>query len=111
MQEAIAKGIKIYPTAASGLNKQGEYIFRQWAQATMAKFLFITYGAGTKAGGPAGKTPHEVRQPRKKNNLDDIIVKVVGAELKNWTTPSFYAHGDKQAAQVVAVPEEEEELF
>jgi len=112
MKEAIAKGIKIYPTAASGLNKQGEYIFRQWAQATLAKFLFITYGAGTPAGGPAGKTPHEVKQPGERNNLDDIIVKVVGAELKNWTTPAFYGEAAPAEGLKVVVPVDEEmELF
>ncbi len=111
MKEAIAKGIKICPTAASGLNKQGEYIFRQWAQATLARFLFITYGAGTPAGGPAGKTPHEVKQPKKKNDLDDIIVKVVGEELKDWTTPGFYAHGANEQVRTLALPEEEAMLF
>jgi hypothetical protein len=63
---AVARGIKIYPIAASGLNKTGEYIYRQWAQLTMARFLFITYRAGTPAGGPSGKTPHEVAQPEKR---------------------------------------------
>lgn len=89
MKEAVAKGIKIIPTAASGLDKTGEYIFRQWAQATMSQFLFITYGAGG-AGGKAGESPHEVNQPKKKNNLDDLIVKTVADELESWKTPTFY---------------------
>ncbi len=111
MKEAISKGIKIYPVAASGLNKQGEYIYRQLAQATMGRFLFITYGAGTRAGGPAGKTPHEVRQPQKRNNLDDIIVQTVGSELKNWTSPEFYIAGSSDTQMEHTIPGEEGELF
>lgn len=103
MKEAVAKGIKVIPTAASGLDKTGEYIFRQWAQATMGQFLYITYGAGTPAGGPAGKTAHEVTQPEKKNNLDDIIVKVVADEIEAWRSPTFAESGDTEKLERVAV--------
>jgi len=95
MKEAVAKGIKIIPTAASGLDKTGEYIFRQWAQGTMGKFLYITYGAGG-AGGKAGTSEHEVKQPKKKNNLDDLIVKAVADELANWRSPTLYDSGEKK---------------
>lgn len=95
MKESVAKGIKIIPTAASGLDKTGEYIFRQWAQGTMGKFLYITYGAGG-AGGKAGTSEHEVKQPKKKNNLDDLIVKAVADELANWRSPTLYDSGEKK---------------
>jgi hypothetical protein len=71
MKAAHARAIKIYPIAASGLKKRGEYVFRQLAQYTSAKFLFITYGGGT---------PHDVK-PFEENDLDDIVVGIVTDEL------------------------------
>lgn len=44
IQTALAQAIKIHPIASSGLDAQGEYIFRQIAQVTMGDFLFLTYG-------------------------------------------------------------------
>ena len=43
MVRAREKGIKIFSVASSGLDDQGEYIFRQIAQQTMGNFLFILY--------------------------------------------------------------------
>ena len=71
MVEANRQGIKIFPIASSGLNAQGEYIFRQIAVHTMGRFLFILYG---------GSTPHSVGQ-YSVENLDDLVVKLVEEEL------------------------------
>ena len=71
MVEANRQGIKIFPIASSGLDAQGEYIFRQIAVHTMGRFLFILYG---------GSTPHSVGQ-YSVENLDDLVVKLVEAEL------------------------------
>ena len=71
MVEANRQGIKIFPIASSGLNPQGEYIFRQIAVHTMGRFLFILYG---------GSTPHSVGQ-YSVENLDDLVVKLVEEEL------------------------------
>ncbi|MBC7473616.1 MAG: VWA domain-containing protein [Candidatus Sericytochromatia bacterium] len=79
MVNAVKQGIKIYPTAASGLDNSGEYIFRQMAQFTGAKFLFITYGGDAQT---AGTTPNHVGY-FKENNLDSLIVNVVKDELTN----------------------------
>lgn len=73
MLQAASKGIKIFPLAASGLDATGEYVFRQLAQVTNGKFLFITYG---------GTTPHDVG-PVQENNLDDLVVDIVRGELQN----------------------------
>lgn len=73
MFQAAGKGIKIFPLAASGLDSQGEYVFRQLAQVTNGKFLFITYG---------GTTPHNVGTVQE-NNLDDLVVGIVQTELQN----------------------------
>ena len=46
MVRARQKGIKIFSVASSGLDDQGEYVFRQLAQQTMGKFIFILYATG-----------------------------------------------------------------
>ena len=77
MARAREKGIKIFSVASSGLDQQGEYIFRQIAQQTMGNFLFILY-----RDGPQGKldTPHSVEQFTV-NNLDGLIVRLIEMEL------------------------------
>ncbi len=77
MARAREKGIKIFSVASSGLDQQGEYIFRQIAQQTMGNFLFILY-----RDGPQGKldTPHSVEQFTV-NNLDGLIVQLIEMEL------------------------------
>jgi hypothetical protein len=46
IRTALARGIKIHPIGSSGLEPQGEFIFRQIAQVTMGHFLFLTYDNG-----------------------------------------------------------------
>ena len=77
MVRAREKGIKIFSVASSGLDEQGEYIFRQIAQQTMGSFLFILY-----RDGPQGKldTPHSVEQFTV-NNLDRLIVRLIKMEM------------------------------
>ncbi len=77
MVEAVKQGIKIYPVASSGLSENGEYIFRQLAQFTYSKFLFLTYGGDEQT---PGTTPHNVGE-FKENNLDDLVVNIVKEEL------------------------------
>jgi hypothetical protein len=80
--QAVKKGIKVYAIGASGLDKQGEYVFRQLAQITLAQFLFITRGGDEKSpgsGGPASNTD-VVYQER---DLDRIVVNIVRRELTN----------------------------
>ncbi len=73
MIKALERGIKIFPLAASGLDALGEYVFRQLAQFTGGKFLFLTYG---------GQTSHEVG-PVQESDLDDLVVGIVKAELSH----------------------------
>lgn len=73
MMEAHRRGIKIFPIASSGLDDQGEYVFRQIAQHTMGRFIFIVYGE-------RGTTPHHVGQ-YSVERLDDVVVSLVEAEL------------------------------
>lgn len=75
---ATERGIKIFPLASSGLDDQGEYIFRQLAQMTAGKFLFLTYGAG---GEPGDDTSHHV-DDYSVLSLDDLVVKIVEEQLE-----------------------------
>jgi hypothetical protein len=74
---AAERGIKIFPIASSGLDDQGEYIFRQLAQITGGKFLFLTYGAG---GAPGDDTTHHV-DDYSVMSLDELVLAMVMEEL------------------------------
>ncbi len=81
-REAVAQGIKIYPIAASNTDAQAEYVFRQLAQQTLARFIFLTYQPGQNGGAPGETTtmhvdPDEFTVER----LDDLVVRVVEREL------------------------------
>jgi hypothetical protein len=75
IKRATAKGIKIFPLASSGLdNSVGEYIFRQLALGTNAKYVFITNSRG-------GTDYHVGEQQYSVQQLDDLIVEVIKGEL------------------------------
>jgi hypothetical protein len=81
-REAVARGVKIYPIAASNTDPQAEYVFRQLAQQTMAGFVFLTYQEGASSGAPGESTPLEAgEQVYTVERLDDLIVSIVEREL------------------------------
>lgn len=81
-RQAQARGVKIYPIAASNTDPQAEYVFRQLAQQTMAGFVFLTYQPGASGGAPGESTPLEAGdQPYTVERLDDLIVAIVEREL------------------------------
>jgi Mg-chelatase subunit ChlD len=81
MQAALAKGIKLFPVGASGLDPSGEYVFRQLAQYTAGRFVFLTYRDGADpSSGPGSETVHDVRQ-YSVQTLDRLVVRLVGEEL------------------------------
>ncbi|MFN8458560.1 MAG: VWA domain-containing protein, partial [Anaerolineae bacterium] len=80
MAKAAERGIKIFPIASSGLDDQGEYIFRQLAQYTQGRFIFLTYEGPTNGGTPGDVTTHHV-DDYSVANLDDLLVKLVQTEL------------------------------
>ncbi len=79
MFQAAQRGIKIYPIASSGLDSQGEYIFRQLAQITGGRFIFLTYGA-EGPGSTGTETEFEVSDYTV-SSLDALVVKIVEEEL------------------------------
>jgi len=81
MQAALAKGIKLFAVGASGLDPVGEYIYRQMAQYTAGRFVFLTYrDAADPGSGPGTQTQHDVKQ-YSVQTLDRLVVKLVGDEL------------------------------
>ncbi|MCA9936641.1 MAG: VWA domain-containing protein [Ardenticatenaceae bacterium] len=79
MAVAAERGIKIYPIASSGLDSQGEYIFRQLAQFTGGRFIFLTYGA-SGPGSTGTETTFDVSDYTV-SALDTLVVRIVEEEL------------------------------
>ncbi|MEO5680091.1 MAG: vWA domain-containing protein, partial [Acidimicrobiales bacterium] len=77
-RDAAARGIRIHAIASSGLGDQGEYAFRQLAQLTAGRFVFLTYGAD---GGPGEITPHHVDKYAVKS-LDELVATLLIEELQ-----------------------------
>lgn len=83
---AVARGVKIYPIAASNSDDQAEYVFRQVAQQTLASFIFLTYQPGQNTGAPGDTTQHNVDPAAfTVERLDDLVVQVVRRELAQVT--------------------------
>ena len=81
MQAALAKGIKVFAVGASGLDPVGEYIFRQIAQYTAGRFVFLTYkNAANPASGAGTQTVHDVKN-YSVQTLDRLVVRLVGEEM------------------------------
>ncbi len=80
-REAVALGIRIHAVAASGLDPLGSVVFRQVAQLTRGKFIFIEYGKDL-AGSAAkhGVTKGDLNA----NNLDTIIFDQIREEIREW---------------------------
>ncbi|HSI60565.1 MAG TPA: VWA domain-containing protein, partial [Ideonella sp.] len=81
MQGALARGIKLFAVGASGLDPVGEYVFRQAAQYTGGRFVFLTYAQATDpSSGPGRETVHDVGN-YSVESLDKLVVRLVREEL------------------------------
>ena len=82
MERARQMGIKIHTVATSGLDQQGEYVFRQIAQNTLGKFIYLLYPSL-----PQGEltTPHDVGEDHQPQYLDDLVVNLIRQELDHLT--------------------------
>jgi Mg-chelatase subunit ChlD len=83
MAVALANGIKIFPIAASGTDDQAEYIFRQMAQFTQARFIFLTYEEPGSSGGEPGDVSTMNVSSYGVQDLDDLVVRLVKDELSH----------------------------
>ncbi len=83
MTWAAEKGIKLFSIASSGLDPQGEFIFRQLSQYTGGRFIFLTYGE-EGPGSTGDKTDVNVNpEDYTVEALDELIVNIVEEELAN----------------------------
>ncbi|NDJ53491.1 MAG: VWA domain-containing protein [Chloroflexi bacterium] len=80
MANAASFGIKVHPIASSGLNAQGEYIFRQIAQFTGGNFIFLTYDSQPQASGEPGRDDVSVPDYTVED-LDALVVRLIRDEL------------------------------
>lgn len=71
-QLAAAKGIRIIPVVASGINKSAEYLFRSIALATNGTYVFLTDDSGI--GNPHIKPTTDDWEVEK---LNDLMVRLV----------------------------------
>jgi hypothetical protein len=85
---AAEEGIKVFPIASSGAADDAvtEYVFRQLAQVTLGRFVFLTYGAD---GAPTGDTTAHRVEPGSYDvlALDELVVRIVGDELAALVAP------------------------
>ncbi len=80
LRSAAARGIKIFPIASSGSENDAEYVFRQMAQFTGARFVFLSYGAGGSAA--LGTATDISDADYNELPLNDLIVRLVMEELE-----------------------------
>ena len=78
MRDAARRGIKIFPVSSSGTDDQAEFVFRQLAQFTGARYVFLTYGAEGRATGASTDID---QRDYEELSLDDLIVRLVAEEL------------------------------
>lgn len=82
IRNAAAHGVKFYPIAASNTSEQAEYVFRQMAQQTLGRFIFLTYQEGKSEGTPGDTTEmHVDPQAFTVDQLDAIVVEAVKREV------------------------------
>jgi hypothetical protein len=86
--DAISRGVKIFPIASSDSDDQAEAVFRQLAQTTGARFVFLSYGA---AGAATGGSTDIASTDYEELALDDLVVRLVGEELAALTGQEFRA--------------------
>lgn len=85
IRAANERGIKIYPIASSGLDRQGEYIFRQLAQMTHGRFIFLTETNPVQTE-PAPETSLAAAELEYTvSALDALIVQIIAGELSAFS--------------------------
>jgi uncharacterized protein YegL len=78
MRKAAARGIKIFPVASSNTDDAAEFVFRQLAEFTGARFVFLSYGA---TGAAVGANTDVQKSDYQELSLNDLIVRLVTEEV------------------------------
>ncbi len=77
---AAERGIRIFPIASSDSDDQAEYVFRQLAQFTGARFVFLSYGVG---GAAVGESSDIESVDYEELPLEDLLVRLIAEELSD----------------------------
>lgn len=84
VKDAREKGIKFYTIGTGGLDINGEYVLRQIAQYTAARYIFLTYGEkGESEGGAPGSVSHHTGANFATDKLESIVIRFTREELAN----------------------------
>lgn len=111
-EDARRLGIKIYGIGTGGLDLQGEYVLRQMAQYTSARYIFLTYGAesGDSSGGVAGSVSHHTGSNWNADKLESIIIRFAKEELSYLSDSPLLAEGAWFEADKIDTEKAEETL-
>ncbi|MCB1315580.1 MAG: VWA domain-containing protein [Leptospiraceae bacterium] len=87
VEDAQSRGIKIFGIGTGGLDINGEYVLRQIAQYTYARYIFLTYGeeTGENAGGVSGSVSHHTGANYNSEKLEAIIIRFAREEIAHLT--------------------------
>ena len=85
MREAAERGIKIFPIASSESDDAAEVTFRQLAQFTGSRFVFLSYGA---EGAATGASTDIDSLDYEQLSLDDLVVRLVEEEVAGRQNPT-----------------------
>jgi hypothetical protein len=102
IRDAVGRGIKIFPVASSESDDQAEAVFRQLAQATGARFVFLSYGAG---GAATGSGTDIDRTDYEELALDDLVVRLVTEELAALTGDPTQVPSPPSTSSTTSIPE------
>ncbi|MCX7023536.1 MAG: VWA domain-containing protein [Spirochaetes bacterium] len=81
-RDAKAMAVKIYTIGTGGLPIEGEYLLRQLAQYTDARYIFLTYGeAGEAQGGREGSVSHHTGTNFTTDKLEAVVMRFVKEEM------------------------------
>jgi Mg-chelatase subunit ChlD len=80
--DARERGIKIYTIGTGGLPLEGEYVLRQIAQLSDARYIFLNYGEqGESEGGAPGSVSHHTGSNYTTDKLEAIIIRFIKEEV------------------------------
>lgn len=111
VRDARKEGIKFFSVGTGGLNIHGEYMLRQIAQYTYAKYIFLTYGErGEAEGGHEGSVSHHTGSNFQTDKLETIIMRFAKEELSHLTDQPL-DEGDEYFKAVKIKDEQNEETL
>ena len=83
MREAARRGIKLTAIGCSGLPVEGEVVWRELAQYTMAPYVFLSRGERGDSEGSASTVSHHIGSNWVAENLETIVIRLVKSEVAN----------------------------